>query len=178
MLTHILKDDSRSNSVSFSLQYFYCVVNLIDNPSQRKDLSTYAHIENIVIESFQTPFEEIKSAASYALGNIVVIVRQSVDKAKFQESSVEKILNLLFNHCESEEERVCNVRTTSPSAFTRATVVIAVKYSIVVIMSMQHVRRAAVLAISTLAHNKPNLIKGLLPDLLPLLYDQTIVKVT
>lgn len=30
------------------------------------------HIENIVIESFQSPFEEIKSAASYALGNIAV----------------------------------------------------------------------------------------------------------
>jgi len=38
-----------------------------------------------------------------------VIVRQSVDKAEFQESSVEKILNLLFNHCESEEEGVRNV---------------------------------------------------------------------
>jgi len=45
------------------------------------------------------------------------------------------------------------------------------------LLFMQHVRRAAVLALSTFAHNKPNLIKGLLPDLLPLLYDQTIVKV-
>lgn len=43
---------------------------------------------------------------------------------------------------------------------------------------MQHVRRAAVLALSTAAHNKPSLIKGLLPELLPLLYDQTVVKVT
>lgn len=41
----------------------------------------------------------------------------------------------------------------------------------------QHVRRAAVLALSTAAHNKPNLIKGLLAELLPLLYDQTVVKV-
>ncbi|XLR34414.1 hypothetical protein S83_062314 [Arachis hypogaea] len=36
------------------------------------DLSTHAHIENIVIESFQSPFEEIKYDASYALGNIAV----------------------------------------------------------------------------------------------------------
>lgn len=36
-------------------------------------------------------------------------MRQSVDKAEFQDSSVEKILKLLFNHCESEEEGVRNV---------------------------------------------------------------------
>lgn len=38
-----------------------------------------------------------------------VIVRQSGDKSEFQDSSVEKILKLLFNHCESEEEGVRNV---------------------------------------------------------------------
>jgi len=39
---------------------------------RRKDLSLHANIETIIIESFQSPFEEIKSAASYALGNIAV----------------------------------------------------------------------------------------------------------
>ena len=38
-----------------------------------------------------------------------VLVRQSGDKAEFQDSSVEKILKLLFNHCESDEEGVRNV---------------------------------------------------------------------
>ncbi|KAJ7946519.1 cullin-associated NEDD8-dissociated protein 1 [Quillaja saponaria] len=244
MLTEILKDDSSSNSAKQHLALL-CLGEI----GRRKDLSSHAHIENIVIESFQSPFEEIKSAASYALGNIAVgnlpkylpfildqidnqqkkqylllhslkevIVRQSVDKAEFQDSSVEKILNLLFNHSESEEEGIRNVvaeclgkvaliepaklvpalkvRTTSPSAFTRSTVVIAVKYSIVErpekideiiypeISSFlklikdhdRHVRRAAVLALSTFSHNKPNLIKRLLPELLPLLYDQTVVK--
>lgn len=33
-----------------------------------------------------------------------MIVRQSVDKADFQDSSVQKILNLLFSYCESEDE--------------------------------------------------------------------------
>ncbi|KAI3711279.1 hypothetical protein L2E82_41254 [Cichorium intybus] len=39
----------------------------------------------------------------------------------------------------------------------------------------RHVRRAAVLALSIAGHNKPNLIKGLLLELLPLLYDQTVI---
>ncbi|KAJ6928183.1 hypothetical protein NC651_012014 [Populus alba x Populus x berolinensis] len=245
MLTEILKDDSSTNSAKQHLALL-CLGEI----GRRKDLSLHANIETIIIESFQSPFEEIKSAASYALGNIAVsnlskylpfildqidnqqkkqylllhslkevIVRQSVDKAEFQDSIVEKILKLLFNHCESDEEGVRNVvaeclgkialvepaklvpalkvRTTSPAAFTRATVVIAVKYSIVerpekideiiypeissFLMLIKdhdrHVRRAAILALSTFAHNKPNLIKGLLPELLPLLYDQTIVKV-
>ncbi|PWA68393.1 Armadillo-like helical [Artemisia annua] len=244
MLTEILKVDTSTNSAKQHLALL-CLGEI----GRRKDLSSHAHIETIVIESFQSPFEEIKSAASYALGNIAVgnlpkylpfilnqidnqqkkqylllhslkeaIVRQSVDKAEFQDSSVEKILNLLFNHCESEEEGVRNVvaeclgkialikpsklvpalkeRTTSPAAFTRATVVVAVKYSIVerpekidsvlypeissflMLIKDQdrHVRRAAVLALSIAGHNKPNLIKGLLPELLPLLYDQTVIK--
>nr|XP_009762524.1 PREDICTED: cullin-associated NEDD8-dissociated protein 1 [Nicotiana sylvestris]XP_009762525.1 PREDICTED: cullin-associated NEDD8-dissociated protein 1 [Nicotiana sylvestris] len=244
MLTDSLKDDSSTNSAKQHLALL-CLGEI----GRRKDLSSHAHIENIVIESFQSPFEEIKSAASYALGNIAVgnlpkylpfildkidnqqkkqylllhslkevIVRQSVDNAEFQDSSVDKILNLLFNHCESDEEGVRNVvaeclgkialiepgklvpalkeRISNPAAFTRATVVIAVKYSIVErpekideILSHEissflmlikdkdrHVRRAAVLALSTAAHNKPNLIKGLLPELLPLLYDQTIIQ--
>ncbi|KAJ8618736.1 hypothetical protein MRB53_014922 [Persea americana] len=247
MLTNILKADSSTNSAKQHLALL-CLGEI----GRRKDLSSHARIENIVIESFQSPFEEIKSAASYALGNIAVgnlskylpfildqidnqqkkqylllhslkevIARHSVDKAgqiEFQDTDVEKILKLLFNHCESEEEGVRNVvaeclgkialiepkklvpalkvRTTSPTAFTRATVVIAVKYSIVerpgkiddilypevssflmlIRDSDRHVRRAAVLALSTAAHNKPNLIMGLLAELLPLLYDQTVVK--
>ncbi|KAL8162625.1 hypothetical protein V2J09_014114, partial [Rumex salicifolius] len=244
MLIEILKGDSSNNSAKQHLALL-----CLGEMGRRKDLSAHAHIETIVIESFQSPFEEIKSAASYALGNIAVgnlskylpfildqidnqqkkqylllhslkevIVRQSVDKSEFQNSSVDKILNLLFNHCESDEEGVRNVvaeclgkialiepaklvpalktRTTSPAAFTRATVVIAIKFSLVerpekideilypeissFLMLIKdhdrHVRRAAVLALSTAAHNKPNLIKGLLPVLLPLLYDQTVVK--
>lgn len=32
-------------------------------------------------------------------------------------------------------------------------------------------------ALSSAAHNKPELVKDLLPTLLPLLYDQTVIKV-
>ncbi|XP_024383560.1 cullin-associated NEDD8-dissociated protein 1 isoform X1 [Physcomitrium patens] len=221
---------------------------------RRRDLSSHSNIEGVVIRSFQSPSEEIKAAASYALGNIAVgnlaqylpfilsqidrqaklqylllhslkevISRQAMDgEAKgnmdLQDADVQKILSLLFTHCESEEEGVRNVvaeclgklaliepeklvpalkeRTASPSAYTRATVVIAIKYTIVerpqpidsyvksCISSFlllikdvdRHVRRAAVSALSTAAHNKPALVKELLPTLLPLLYDQTVVK--
>lgn len=39
---------------------------------RRKDLSGHPNIEGVVIRSFQSPSEEIKAAASYALGNIAV----------------------------------------------------------------------------------------------------------
>ncbi|VAI22516.1 unnamed protein product [Triticum turgidum subsp. durum] len=164
---------------------------------RRKDLSNHVQIEN------------------------TVIAWQSVDHTgqdELQDSNIVKILALLFNHCKSEDEGVQDVVaeclgkialiepnklipvlkecTSSPAANTRATVAIAIKYSIVerpgkidAIMyseistflmlikdSDMHVRRAAILALSTAAHNKPNLIKGLVPELLPLLYDQTVVK--
>lgn len=39
----------------------------------------------------------------------------------------------------------------------------------------RHVRKAAVLSLSTLAHHKPRLLAGQLPPLLPKLYAQTAV---
>ncbi|CAK9880991.1 unnamed protein product [Sphagnum jensenii] len=120
------------------------------------------------------------------LGLVKVITHQSLNeegKVDLRDSDVQKILNLLFTHCKSEEEGVWNGvagclgklvfiepeklgsalkdRTASSFAFTRATV---------------HVRRAAMSTLSTAAHNRPELVKDLLPTLLPLLYDQTVVK--
>ncbi|MED6131170.1 Cullin-associated NEDD8-dissociated protein 1 [Stylosanthes scabra] len=156
-----------------------CVAVLCLAAGDQKCSSTVTMLTDILKDDSSSNSIDNQQKKQYLLLHSLkeVIVRQSVDKAEFQESSVEKILNLLFNHCESEEEGVRNVvaeclgkialiepaklvpalkvRTKSPAAFTRATVVIAV---------------------NTFAHNKPNLIKGLLPDLLPLLYDQTIVK--
>lgn len=39
---------------------------------RRKDLSVHLNIQNVIVSSFQSPSEEIKGAASYALGNIAV----------------------------------------------------------------------------------------------------------
>ncbi|KAL8156094.1 hypothetical protein AgCh_001253 [Apium graveolens] len=244
MLAAMLKADSTAYSEN-QLLSLLCLGEI----GRRRDLSFHAHIENIVIGFFQSPFEAMNSAASYALGNIAVgnlsrylpfildqidnqqekqnlliyslkeaIVRQSVDKVDFQDSSVEKILKLLFSHCESEDEDIRNVvaenlgkiahimpekvvpklkaRLTSPAAFTRAIVVAAVKYSItarpekideiiypdissfLMLINDQdwNVRRAAILTLSAAAQNKPTLVKGLLPELLPQLYGQTMIK--
>ncbi|KAL7587413.1 hypothetical protein Lser_V15G40922 [Lactuca serriola] len=98
-----------------------------------------------------------------------VIVRQSVDNAKFKDSSIEKILNLLFNHCESEEEGVRNVLVECLGK-------IALIKPSKLVPALKHVRLAVVLALSLAVHNMPNVIKGLLLELLPLLYDQTVIK--
>ncbi|KAG8044191.1 hypothetical protein GUJ93_ZPchr0040g33514 [Zizania palustris] len=244
MLKGILKDDSATNSAKQHMALL-CLGEI----GRRKDLSNHAQIENIVIESFQSPFEEIKSAASYALGNIAVgnlskylpfilnqidnqqkkqylllhslkevIARQSVDhtgQSELQDSNIGKILALLFNHCESEEEGVRNVvaeclgkialieprklipalkeRTSSPAANTRATVAIAIKYSIVerpgkideimypeistfLMLIKDSDRACSCPGFEYSCAQQAKLIKGLLPELLPLLYDQTVVK--
>lgn len=218
---------------------------------RRKDLSAHPNLEKVIVGSFQSPSDEIKGAASFALGNIAVgnhskylpfvlrqidtqpklqylllhslkevITRQSADngaKVELQPADVEKILQLLFVHGESVEEGVRNVvaeclgklalieparlvpaledRTLSPAAYTRATMVFSLKFTIVDepqpidafirprILSFlllrdedRHVRRAAVVALSTAAHNKPSLVADHLPELLPLLYEQMKVK--
>ncbi|KAL6549244.1 Cullin-associated NEDD8-dissociated protein 1 [Orobanche hederae] len=250
MLANILKDDSNANVVFSQLGKTFQAKKhpsllCLGEIGRKTDLSSHSQIENIIIESFQAPFEKIKSAASCALGIIAAgnlqkylpfildkidnqqrkqclllhsLKEQSVDKAEFLESSVQKILNLLFNLTESEKEGVRNVvaarlgkialidphtlvpalkeQTTHPAASTRGTVVIAIENAIIwraekidgilnseissFLMLIkdhdQHVRRAAVSALTTAAHNKPNLIEDLLPELLPLLYDQTIIK--
>ncbi|KAK4569135.1 hypothetical protein RGQ29_004507 [Quercus rubra] len=78
--------------------------------------------QSLVTFSLRFKYDRGTSAASYALRNIAVgylyeclllkevILRQS-DKAEYQDSGDEKILKLLFNHFESEEEGVSNVET-------------------------------------------------------------------
>lgn len=138
-------------------------------------------------------------------------------RVELRAEDVEKVLHLLFTHSESEEEGVRNVvaeclgklsflqpallvhalkeRAGSDSAFTRATVVMALKFAIAdgpqpidefiapcisVFLRIddpdRHVRRAAILLLSTAAHNKRRLIEGLLPELLPKLFDQMRIK--
>ncbi|KAL6554757.1 hypothetical protein OROHE_007496 [Orobanche hederae] len=74
MLANILKDDSNANIFSQLGKQFQAKKHLsllcLGEIGRKTDLSSHSHIENIIIESFQAPFEKIKSAASCALGII------------------------------------------------------------------------------------------------------------
>ncbi|KAF3947119.1 hypothetical protein CMV_026705 [Castanea mollissima] len=86
---------------------------------------------------------------------------RKIDEA-FEDSGDEKILKLLFNHFESEEEGVSNVETE--------------RLGKIALIEPEKLVTALKLALSTFAHYRKNPMKGLLPELLLLLYDQTIVK--
>ncbi|KAL6575698.1 Cullin-associated NEDD8-dissociated protein 1 [Orobanche hederae] len=75
MLANILKDDSNANVIFSQLdKKFQAKKHLsllcLGEIGRKTNLSSHSQIENIIIESFQAPFEKIKSAASCALGII------------------------------------------------------------------------------------------------------------
>eukprot|EP01113_Clastostelium_recurvatum_P046299 TRINITY_DN809_c0_g1_i2.p1 TRINITY_DN809_c0_g1~~TRINITY_DN809_c0_g1_i2.p1 ORF type:complete len:1240 (+),score=410.29 TRINITY_DN809_c0_g1_i2:61-3780(+) len=218
---------------------------------RRVDLSNVDQLRVAVLSAMDLPSEELKQAASFALGNIAVgsmesylpfvlseinarpkqqylllhslreiIVRQSTSPQGVQvlQPYLGQILPILFQHCETEEEGTRNVvaeclgklalvcpqellprlkeRAKSPSAHARATVVSALKYTIVeqpnpidalLLVEIRHflellrdpevaVRRAALLTLNFAAHNKASLIRDVLPEYLPVLYQESKVR--
>eukprot|EP01117_Protostelium_nocturnum_P019172 TRINITY_DN823_c0_g1_i1.p1 TRINITY_DN823_c0_g1~~TRINITY_DN823_c0_g1_i1.p1 ORF type:complete len:1231 (-),score=471.75 TRINITY_DN823_c0_g1_i1:58-3750(-) len=149
-----------------------------------------------------------------------IIVRQSANPESIAalRSFQDELLPILFNDCEYEEEGVRNVvaeclgklalvspqelvpaltkSVSSKSAFTRGTVVSAVKYAIVekpqpidsllvtaiptFLNSLSDsdllVRRNTLFTLNYAAHNKPQLIRDVLPQYLPLVYNEAKVK--
>lgn len=216
------------------------------------DLSTLQEdIMQVILSCFASSNEEVKSAASYALGNVTVgnlakflpYVLQEIEKQPKRQylllHSLKEIIscesssssgleslshytstiwNLLMKECECPEEGTRNVvaeclgkltlidperllpqlkqHLESPSALTRATVVTAVKFTIsdqpqvidsllrvsmgdflrTITDSDLNVRRVALVAFNSAAHNKPSLIRDLLGEILPHLYEETVVK--
>lgn len=53
----------QSNKMIFCVEYFHCVF---------RDLSPISNLKEILLASFSPTSEEIKSAASYALGSVAV----------------------------------------------------------------------------------------------------------
>lgn len=215
------------------------------------DLSNQSEIMSVILFSFSSTNEEVKSAASYALGNVSVgnlpkflpFVLQEIQKQPKRQylllhslkeiiscqsvnakaidtlkPYVSSIWNMLLNHCECPEEGTRNVVAeclgkltlinpsellpmlrnylTSPSALTRSTVVTAVKFTISdqpqpidsLLRTMMgdflealhdddlNVRRVALVAFNSAAHNKPSLVRDLLSKVLPHLYSETKVR--
>nr|CAG4644545.1 EOG090X00HY [Leptodora kindtii] len=218
---------------------------------KRVDLHQVSGLGQTVIDSFAPPNEEVKSAASHALGSVAVgnlpaflpfILTQIEAQPRRQylllhslkevitslslgseavaqlRPFVPQIWDLLFRHCECSEEGTRNVvaeclgkltltdpegllprlrsALNSHSALMRTTIVTAVKFTIsdqqqsidpLLKQSMAdflhtlqdedlNVRRVALIAFNSAAHNKPSLIRDLLDSVLPQLYNETKVR--
>ncbi|CAB4064779.1 CAND1 [Lepeophtheirus salmonis] len=177
------------------------------------DLSKNAELKNIVLKSFNHSSEEVKSAASYALGKlslgnlkeylpfvlqeiesqpkrqylllhslkeIISVQSTSSDGVQILAPYVPAIWDQLFKHCECNEEGLKSA-LDSPSPLMRTTVVTAMKFTIsdqpqpidnllrnnigdflrCLEDSDLNVRRVALVAFNSAAHNKPSLIRGL-----------------
>ncbi|XP_044257635.1 cullin-associated NEDD8-dissociated protein 1 isoform X1 [Tribolium madens] len=215
------------------------------------DLTGFANLEQIISEAFFAVSEEVKSAASYALGSIAIgnlqqylpfILTEDENEPRRQylllhslkeviaclSSTPEGIQQLLpfvpaiwdtlYRHCESEEEGTRNVVSEclgkltlidpnhllpklkeslgSESSLMRTTIVTAIKFTISdqpasidgllrqcigeFLNTLEdpdlNVRRVALVAFNSAAHNKPSLIRDLLDTILPRLYHETNIK--
>ncbi|KAK5639691.1 hypothetical protein RI129_012183 [Pyrocoelia pectoralis] len=215
------------------------------------DLSSVTNLKEVILHSFLAISEEVKSAASYALGSVSIgnlqqylpfILQEIENQPKRQylllhslkevitclSASPYQIIQLLpfvpaiwqrlFLHCECIEEGTRNVVAeclgkltlidpanllpqlqeylNSHSPLMRTTVVTAVKFTISdqpqaidpllrqcigqFLNTIQdpdlNVRRVALVAFNSAAHNKPSLIRDLLDTILPHLYSETKVK--
>ncbi|XP_068108853.1 cullin-associated NEDD8-dissociated protein 1-like [Hyperolius riggenbachi] len=208
--------------------------------SQQKEL------KNVILEAFASPSEEVKTAASYALGNACVgspadflpfllheiggqLRRQYLLLHSLKEALTslpseelrpyqEDVWKLLLEHCEAAEEGTRNVvaeclgklilvnpaqllprlckQLNSGSPHTRSTVITAVKFTIsdqpAAVDSLlkncigdflkplqdsdANVRRVALVMFNSAAHNKPSLVRKLLNNVLPPLYNETKVR--
>ncbi|ROT63807.1 hypothetical protein C7M84_018283 [Penaeus vannamei] len=215
------------------------------------DLSSIPQLKDAVVASFSSPSEEVKSAASYALGHlscgnlqeylpfvlseieanpkrqylllhslkeIISLQSKSAEGVKVLQGFVNDIWAQLFRHTECVEEGTRNVvaeclgklTLINPSALLpklqeslktdspmmRTTIVTAIKFTIsdqptAIDSLLRHsigdflstlqdpdlnVRRVALVAFNSAAHNKPSLVRDLLDTILPQLYNETKVR--
>ncbi|XP_035217721.1 cullin-associated NEDD8-dissociated protein 1-like [Stegodyphus dumicola] len=215
------------------------------------DLSSISELKTVLLDSFSSQSEEVKTAASFALGSVAVgnlpeylpfvlneienqpkrqylllhslkeiISCQSASPAsvKLLQPFIKNVWSMLFNHCECTEEGTRNVVAeclgkltlidpvnllpelksylNSESPLARSTVVTAMKFTISdqpqpidtllrgcigdFLKTLKdpdlNVRRVALVAFNSAAHNKPSLIRDLLDSILPELYNETKVR--
>jgi cullin-associated NEDD8-dissociated protein 1 len=238
----------KSGSVTDTVVAFIFLV--IGEIGKTVDTSTIPELKEKIIESFSSHSEEVKSAASFALGSVssanlsyyLPFVLQQIESRNRKQylllHSLKEIINcessggdvsllqphleaiwaLLLRHCECPEEGTRNVvaeclgklTLMNPpvllpslkgylqheSPLARATVVTAMKFTISdqpqaidaqlkncigdFFRSLEdpdiNVRRVALVAFNSAAHNKPSLIRDLLHSILPQLYNETQVR--
>lgn len=215
------------------------------------DLSPISDLKEILLASFSPPSEEVKSAASYALGSVAIgnltyflpfilkeiqntpkrqylllhSLKEIISSQSTNPTSIEtlrpfipNIWNQLAGHCQCSEEGSRNVVSEclgklclleprgllprlqtflqAPEPLTRTTAVTAIKFTISdqpqaidpllrecmgeFLGTLRDpdlgVRRVALVAFNSAAHNKPSLIRDLLDEVLPQLYQETKVK--
>ncbi|XP_060825197.1 cullin-associated NEDD8-dissociated protein 1 isoform X1 [Bombus pascuorum] len=247
VVEQFLKDVQNPQS---DAQHIFALL-VIGEIGRHVDLSEISSLKHIILNSFSSHSEEVKSAASYTLGNIAVgnlpkylpfILKEIEAQPKRQylllhslkeiitcqsaspsgvshlQNFVPSIWMLLYRHCECTEEGTRNVvaeclgkltlidpatllprlqeSLKSTSALLRTTTVTAVKFTIsdqpqqIDAMLKQrmdsflvaledpdlNVRRVALVAFNSAAHNKPMLIRDLLDSVLPHLYAETKIK--
>ncbi|XP_045537581.1 cullin-associated NEDD8-dissociated protein 1 [Papilio machaon] len=218
---------------------------------RRLDLSSIPNLKEVLLNSFTPSSEEVKSAASYALGSVAVgnlpeflpfilgeieaqpkrqylllhSLREIISCESCSPEGIEalrpfipEIWVQLSKHCQCAEEGSRNVVAEclgklcllepkdllphlkeflkSPEPLTRTTAVTAVKFTISdqpqaidpllrgcmseLLVPLRDealcVRRVALVAFNSAAHNKPSLVRDLLPALLPTIYEETKVK--
>lgn len=203
-------------------------------------------VQTVIIEAFSSSSEEIKTAASCALGGMAVgslndylpfMLKEISSQPRRQylllhslkevisacpasslSPHLESIWALLFQNCQCPEEGTRNLvaeclgkltlvkpdqllprlkqQLKGGSALARSTVVTAIKFTIIdhpapidallkdcigdFLSTLQdgdiNVRRVALVMFNSAAHNKPSLIRGLLPKVLPHLYKETQIR--
>ncbi|XP_068578375.1 cullin-associated NEDD8-dissociated protein 2 [Cebidichthys violaceus] len=203
-------------------------------------------VQGVLLEAISSTNEEVKTAASCALGSMAVgslkdylpfLLKEISSQPRRQylllhslkevisacpasslSPHVESIWTLLVQNCECEEEGTRNLvaeclgkltlvnagqllprlkqQLRAGSPLTRSTVVTAVKFTIVdqpaaidsllrecigdFLKPLQdediNVRRVSLVMFNSAAHNKPSLIRGLLPTVLPHLYRETRIR--
>lgn len=244
-----INEIQKGSNSSDSQQIFALLV--VGEIGREVDLTSIPNLKQVILQAFSAVSEEVKSAASYALGSICIgnlqqylpfILNESQNQPKRQylllhslkevitclsqtPEGIQQLLPFvsavwqqLYSHCECSEEGTRNVvaeclgkltlidpvnllpklkrSLNSPSPLMRTTVVTAVKFTISdqpnridpllrkcigeFLNTLQdpdlNVRRVALVAFNSAAHNKPSLIRDLLDTTLPQLYSETNVK--
>eukprot|EP00455_Lapot_gusevi_P028577 TRINITY_DN3053_c0_g2_i1.p1 TRINITY_DN3053_c0_g2~~TRINITY_DN3053_c0_g2_i1.p1 ORF type:complete len:1239 (+),score=571.04 TRINITY_DN3053_c0_g2_i1:71-3787(+) len=213
------------------------------------DLSHHANIENTIFACFGDASDDVKTAASFALGNMAVgnldrylpvifdllasqpqgqylllsslkeiISRHSVDESTMGvlRSRVTSMAPVLFGHADSKDEGVrsmvaecvgklatidsqsmfpeIELRCTSPSADTRATMAASIKFALSKNMHLvvfqqilpkflnlltdvdRNVKRQAFLTLNAIIHTHFDLVRSILDSsILPVVYQETVI---